>query len=240
MRRVLCALAPCALVFVLLSCQASRREELPPPPRRWVTDEVGMLPAPTRARLDARLAAYQRATGHQVIVWIGATSGDLGPELFAARAFEAWRVGRRGLDDGAAIFVFARDRTVRIEVGYGLEPVLTDADASRLMREQMLPRFREGDPGGAVEQGVGAVLAQIGGETAQPRPQTRPVVTRRPIPTWLMIVAGIAFLILFITNPRLAILLLASFGGRGGGFSGGGDFSGGGGRSGGGGATGHW
>ena len=123
-----------ALLAVLAFARAAAADEtpIPPAPTRFVTDEAGLLSPATRESLDLRLEGYERATGRQVVVWIGRTLGDASLEEWSARTFAAWGIGRRGRDDGLAIFVFARDRKVRIEVGYGLEGIVTDAHASRI------------------------------------------------------------------------------------------------------------
>ena len=77
-----------------------------------------------------------------MLVWVGTTTDGEPIEDFAERAFEAWKVGRAGLDDGVVLFVFADDRTVRIEVGYGLEPVLPDAICSRIITERITPLLK--------------------------------------------------------------------------------------------------
>lgn len=223
---------------------------VPPAPTRWVEDTAGFLSPTTRAALDARLEGYERATGHQVVVWIGKTLDGAPLDDWAVRTFGAWKVGRKRLDDGIAVFVFADDRKIDIEVGYGLEDKVPDAIASRIIREVMAPRLRAGDRDGAVTSGVDAVLASIEGKpwagapaTAQPGAQAPSLVT------WILGgLALIAFVIFAITHPRMAIFMLWTImaGGRrngfgGGGFGGGGGgFGGGGGRSGGGGARGGW
>jgi uncharacterized protein len=234
----------------------------PPPPRSWVTDTAGFLSPQARAALDARLAAYQRETGHQVLVWIGRSAGNVPIEEFAVRAFQAWRVGRKGIDDGLVIFIFAGERKIRFEVGYGLEDKVPDVVASRIAREVMGPRLRAGDRDGALSAGVEATLAAISGPSPETpaggasgsRPGSEqpaaPGVARpgmRGVSVGKLIVVGIlalAFLFLLITHPSLALYLLFNLlsGGRGGGGGGGGDggFSGGGGRSGGGGSTDSW
>lgn len=223
----------------------------PPAPTRWVTDNAGFLSASTRAQLDARLQKYQRDTGRQVVVWIGRTLGDnTTVEEWAVRTFEAWGIGKQGKDDGVAVFIFAGDRKLRIEVGYGLEGDLPDVIANRIIQEAAVPRLRAGDPDGAVVATVDSLLRTLGGETSPP-PAPAPV--RRPSQPEVGIgqlvlygIIGVVLLILFITNPRLAFFLLwslmSSGGGHrgGGGFGGGGGFRGGGGRSGGGGASGSW
>ncbi len=164
------------------------------------------------------------------------------------RTFAAWKVGRKGLDDGLVVFVLAKDRKIRIEVGYGLEEKVPDAVASRVIREVIAPRIQAGDPDGALDAGVGALLGTIrpdlAGEGAAPSSGGPERPARRLTPLQLVF-AGllvVGFLVLLVTNPGLAFYLLVSIlsGGRGGGGGGGGGYSGGGGRSGGGGATGGW
>lgn len=213
-----------------------------------MSDSVGFLSPGARAALDAHLEASARSTGNQVLVWIGETTGDTPTEDWTVRAFERWRVGQKGLDNGLVLFVFAGDRKARVEVGYGLEDRVPDVIASRVIREMVVPRIQSGDHDGAVAAGVGALLEAIGGPpadaTGRPAPTAdgrgRPAQGPSPGQIVLFVILGVGFVILFITNPTLAIYLLFSIlsGGRGGG--GGGGFSGGGGRSGGGGATGSW
>lgn len=217
----------------------------PPPPSRWVTDNAGFLSPQVRQALDARLEGYEHATGHQVVVWIDRTLAGAPLEDWAVRTFEAWKPGRRGKDDGIAMFVFSDDRKIDIEVGYGLEDKVPDAVAARIIHERMAPRLQAGDRDGAVTAGVDAVLAAIEG-----RPWTGPsAASREPgAPSWttwgIPAVLGIAALVLLLINPRAAAWLFwamianSRWGGGGGGGRGG--FRGGGGRSGGGGARGGW
>jgi len=221
----------------------------PAPPTRWVEDHAAFLSDATRATLDARLEAYDRETGHQVIVWIGPTLHGAPLDDWAVRTFEAWKLGRKGADDGLAMFIFAEDRAIDIEVGYGLEGVVPDAVASRIISEVMAPRIRAGDRDGAVTAGVDAVLAAIEG-----RPWSAGATTTDDAPPWVVYVLGglaaVGFLLLAIKYPRAALWIAwAMFSGgrgggggsrRGGGGGGGGGFRGGGGRSGGGGARGGW
>jgi uncharacterized protein len=233
--------------------------EVPPSPTRWVSDRAGVLSPATQQQLDRRLQAYERDTGHQVIVWIGHSTGDVPIETFAVEAFEAWRLGQANLDDGLAVFAMVEDRTIRIEVGYGLEPTVTDLIAARVIREIMIPGIEAADWDRAMVAGVEALIGTIEGraDALGPAPaagtpgtegaaEGAPEATGPPEPPWLgtakiigMVILVIGFVILLIVNPRLALLLLF-FVGRGGGRGGGGGFGGGGGRSGGGGATGRW
>jgi uncharacterized protein len=223
---------------------------IPAPPARWATDGVGFLSEPARAELDARLQAFEAASGRQVLLWIGHTTGRDSIEAWAARAFAAWKVGRKGLDDGVALFIMSDDRKVRIEVGYGLEASLPDVRASAIIRDGIVPRLKAGDRDGAARAGVDGILATLGGDGGAAAP-----IDNQPQPAALswaeIIVGGLLGLFLLgflITHPGLAVLFLMNLGSRGGrgggwgggGSSGGGGFSGGGGRSGGGGASGSW
>jgi uncharacterized protein len=218
----------------------------PPSPTRWVTDGSNLLSPTTRERLDQHLQAYQAGTGHQVLVWIGGTTGADPLEDWTVRAFAAWKVGRKGLDDGLILFIFTGDQKVRMEVGYGLESQVPDILASQIIRETILPRLKSGDADGALNEGVDRILKVVGGDASARAPQNHGRSRGQPLGTgsWIVIgVLGLAFLLLAITHPGLAIWLLFNIlsGGRGGGGGGGdGGFSGGGGRSGGGGASGSW
>ena len=235
--------------LLLLASLAAHAAEapLPAPPARWATDGAGLLSAGGLARLDARLEGFERATGHQLLVWIGDTTGETPVEDWAVRTFAAWKVGRKGLDDGLVVFVLAKDRKIRIEVGYGLEERVPDAVASRVIREVIAPRLQAGDADGALDAGAGALLEAIrpdlagGGLAPSPAGPSREARRLTPLQLVFAGLLVVGFLVLLVTNPGLALYLLFTIlsGGRGGG-GGGGGYSGGGGRSGGGGATGGW
>jgi uncharacterized protein len=205
------------------------------------------------ADLDRKLADYARGTGHQVLIYVDRTTGGVPIEDWAVEAFERWKVGRKGIDDGLVLFVMTDDHALRIEVGYGLEPTMTDARASRIIRDVIAPRIRAGDHDGAMRAGVDAILATLGGAG---QPAAAPAVQRQ-VPAGRVVAGMVGLVVLFVlfvgfalTHPGLAWLLTTmigsgrrggGWGGGGGGFSGGGGgFSGGGGRSGGGGASGSW
>jgi len=254
------ALVAAAALFAAAPSHAAE-PVLPPPPQSWVTDTVGYMSPGAREALARQLEDYERRTGHQVLVWIGRTTGDMPIEEFTVKAFKTWKVGRAAKDDGLVFFLFTEDRKVRFEVGYGLEDKVTDLQAGRIIREVVAPRLQASDPDGAVTAGATAILstidaaeggtgAAVGGEAPPPR-EIRPSRASHPLTAAqkvLFAVIGIGLLLLLITNPSLAVWLLLNMlssggGGRGGGFSGGGGgggWSGGGGRSGGGGASGSW
>lgn len=245
----------------LVAGTAQAALSLPPAPTRWVTDTAAFLSDGARQELDLQLENYEQQSGHHVLVWIGQTTGGAPIDDFAVRAFAAWHVGRKGLDDGLVLFVLSDDRQVRIEVGYGLEGQVPDAIAARIVREAIIPRIQAGDRDGAIRAGVAASLAAIDGRplaleplgSPSSAPSADPALDRR-LPARRAPAMGIGqkvligllvlgFLVLLVTNPSLALYLLFSMlsGGRGGGGGGsGGGYSGGGGRSGGGGASGSW
>ena len=217
----------------------------PPNPTEWVTDTTGsFLSVPARQELNAKLQAYERTSGHQILVWIGTTTGTTAPmEDWTVAAFQAWRVGRKGIDDGLVLFLFATDHTARIEVGYGLEGKVPDAAASRVLSETILPRLKTGDREGAVRAGIDQLLRTIGGDVNAGGELQAPVA--RPLSLLEKVLLGfaaLAVLVLAVRYPRLAFFLFYFFlsGGRGGGGGGSGGRQGGGGRSGGGGASGSW
>ncbi len=216
---------------------------IPASPQRWLTDEAGFLSPAAAAEFDARLEEYERTNGHQVLVYIGNSTDGIPIEDWAVKAFESWRVGRKGLDDGLVLFVMAADKRVRIEVGYGLEGQIPDALAGRIINDEMVPLLQKGDNDGAVRAGLDRLIAAVSGEGAASGGGEAQPGESRPMTRFEKILVGIGilfFLVLLITNPSLALYLLFTIlsGGRGGGGRGG--FSGGGGRSGGGGASGSW
>src|SRR6185295_7044072 len=158
------ALALPLLGLVALLSGAAVAQEIPPAPTRWVTDTANFLSAEARDRLDAQLESYERGSGHQVLVWIGPTFGEGAVEDFTIKTFTAWRVGRKGIDDGLVLFVFADDRKVRVEVGYGLEERVPDIVANRIIQDRILPKIRAGDRDGAITDGVAGLIAAIDGE----------------------------------------------------------------------------
>ena len=231
------------LLFFCLPFYASQDIKIPPSPVRWATDTAGFLSPQTVAELDSQLEAFERSTGHQVLLYVGRTTEGYPIEDFAAKAFAAWKVGRKGLEDGLVLFIMADDKKIRIEVGYGLESIVPDVIASRVINDILVPGIRAGEGDRAVTEAVAGLLQTISGRPFSPSeqgryPEARPQ-GKSTVSAVLIVIGIIFFLILFITHPSLALWLLFNIlsGGRGGG---GGGFSGGGGRSGGGGASGGW
>ena len=216
MKRVFRALAV-AILFAPPAEARAAEVPIPASPVRWATDSAGFISPQALQTADRTLEDFERATGNQVLVWIGETTGDTPLEDWTVKAFEQWKVGRKGLDNGLVLFLFASDRKARIEVGYGLEDRVPDAAASRVLNDVILPRIRAGDRDGAVLAGVDDLLAYIRGDArgaTEPVPATGSAPDRapsRPMTLLEMVVIGlvvVGFLILLVTNPSLAMYLL--------------------------------
>src|SRR5436309_2395428 len=137
---------------------------LPPKPSRYVTDNAGVLGAARAGTLNEKLAHFERDTSNQVLVYIDRDlPADTTIEEMGAAAIRSWGVGQKGKDNGAILFVFTNPKKMRIEVGYGLEPTLTDAKSRQITSTVIKPLFRRGDLAGGVEARVDAMLATIGG-----------------------------------------------------------------------------
>jgi uncharacterized protein len=246
------------LIVLLLATPAAAAEPVWPKLTGRVVDQAGVLAPDAEARLAAALAAHEQKTGDQVVVATVPSLQGLTVEEYANRLFRAWALGGAERDDGLLLLVAPTERKVRIEVGYGLEGVVTDAAASVIVQSLVLPRFRAGDLQGGIEAGAGAVLDLLrADETASSPnwPSERPVADDQEI-SWpmLLLFAVVAFMVLSrmlqsragggrsgrYRQPPVIVIPGGFGGGWSGGGSGGGGFSGGGGSSGGGGASGSW
>jgi len=128
-----------------------------------VVDNAEILAPATRDQLTATLKAREDASGDQIAVLTVPTIGDEAIEQYATRVFEAWKLGQKGKDNGVLVIVAPNDRKMRIEVGYGLEGTLTDVAASRIIRDRMTPRFKEGNYDRGISDGVNAIIATLEG-----------------------------------------------------------------------------
>lgn len=129
----------------------------------FVVDQAHLLTGRQIAELTGRLDRFQQATGHQFAV---VTVPDLGGEdvsTFTIRLAKRWGVGRRGVNDGIVLLVAPKERRARIEIGRGLERILTDRRCARIMAEAIIPRFRNGKMAAGIDAGVTAIIAAFGG-----------------------------------------------------------------------------
>jgi uncharacterized protein len=129
-----------------------------------VTDLTGTLSGGAVTRIESKLAGLEAQKGSQIAVLIVPTTQPEDIEQFGIRVEDAWKLGRKGVDDGAYLIVAKDDRRVRIEVGYGLEGALPDAIANRIITETITPHFKLGDYDGGVEAGVDQMISVVNGE----------------------------------------------------------------------------
>ncbi|UIF86500.1 YgcG family protein [Cupriavidus sp. UYPR2.512] len=160
-----------------------------------VTDLTGTLTTEQQAALEQRLQAFEDEKGSQVAVLMVPTTQPEAIEQYSIRVVEKWKLGRKGADDGALLIIAKDDRTMRIEVGYGLEGVLTDAMSKRIISEDITPRFKQGDFYGGVTAGVERIMAVINGEQLPPPKRARgggsdPVRQFMPLILVLTVVLG--------------------------------------------------
>jgi uncharacterized protein len=143
-----------------------------PPFTAFVTDLTNTLNPAQRDALERNLSAFSERKGSQIAVLLVATTEPEAIEQYALRVAEAWKLGRKGVDDGVLFVVAKDDRALRIEVGYGLEGVIPDAVAKRVVSEIVVPYFKQGDFFGGVDAGVERLIRLIDGEPL-PAPSQR-------------------------------------------------------------------
>jgi len=216
-----------------------------------VIDEAGILGQSTVDQLTRMLAKDEQATGQQVVVVTLPSLQGYSIEEFGYQLGRHWGIGQKDKNTGALLIVAPNDRKVRIEVGYGLEGKLTDAQSSVIIQRDILPQFRRGDFNGGVLAGTRSILQVLGGQTESVQPPAASGQAANSIdPRWVVNLGLLVLWLLYVflrhamvREPRIIRRIGRS--GYGGGFSGGsssggGGFSGGGGSFGGGGASGSW
>jgi uncharacterized protein len=239
--------------------------EIPPKPTRYFNDYAALIDSGTAQQLNQRLEDFERQTSNQILVVIYKNlPPDAAIEDFTQDAFRAWKVGQAGRNNGAVLFVFVKDRKMRIQTGYGLEGALPDAVCKRIISDEMAPRFQAGDFAGGMSAAVNAMIAATRGEykgtgqtVAQARTRARQGQGSAVDLIIFVVVLGTIGLSWLRAARRGTVYTSSGSrgsggvwwiggggGGSGGGYSGGGGggggFSGGGGDSGGGGASGGW
>lgn len=157
-----------ALLFLLSGAFA--QDLIAVPERRIVTDLSGTLSEQQQNALTQKLLAFESRKGSQIAVLIVPTTQPEAIEQYALRVSDAWKLGRKGVDDGALLLVAKDDRRLRIETRYGLEGPLPDAIAKRIIAEVIAPLFKHGDFFGGIDAGVDRILKVVDGEPL-PAPQ---------------------------------------------------------------------
>ncbi len=252
---------------MLAGAWLSAAERIPPAPARYFNDYAGVVSRHVADQLNARLEQFERESSNQLLVALyPRMESDSSIEDYTVRVAQAWRAGQQGKNNGAVLFAFMQEHKLYLQVGYGLEPVLPDATAKRIIEREIVPRFRAGDIDGGMNAAVNAMIAATKGEykgTGRTRaeglnPGRLAAGGLTLIPILLFLGVPILLVFLFIRqvlrqpttlfNPRRRginpgtswWLGSGSGGGSGGGFGGGGfgGFGGGGGFSGGGGSFG--
>jgi uncharacterized protein len=247
-----------ALLLVFFAAPASAAPTFPALTGR-VVDGAHVLSPQTQADLTAKLADLETKTGRQLVVVTLPDLQGYDIEDYGYQLGRAWGIGQKGQNNGALFIVAPSEHKVRIEVGYGLEPVLTDALSSVILQTAVLPKFRAGDVEGGVVDGTNAIISQLSLDQASAQANvakaTQAARPHRGLPIGAIFGLFIFFIVLSSIFRRhggggmgwlLPLMILNSGsrggwgGGDGGGFGGGGGFSGGGGSFGGGGASGSW
>ncbi|MGP1664339.1 MAG: TPM domain-containing protein, partial [Rhodanobacter sp.] len=194
-----------AAVLLCFAVLAPAAEAPVPPLQARVTDLTGTLSTERTAELERQLAAFEAKKGAQIAVLMVPTVQPETIEQYAVRAFEQWKLGRKGVDDGVLLVIAKDDRKLRIEVGYGLEGVLTDATSKRIISDDIVPQFKQGDFAAGVVAGVSRIMSVVDGE-ALPPPAAEPRSGRGNLPfnpEWLIAV----FVLFSVINRGLRAVL---------------------------------
>ncbi|MES2834223.1 MAG: TPM domain-containing protein [Pseudomonadota bacterium] len=254
----LATLAAFVAVGWLLVCASAFAQSAPnfPPLTGRVVDQARLLSPAKEAELTERLAALERDTSDQLVVVTVDSLQDREIEDYGYQLGRAWGIGQKDTDNGILLIVAPNEKKVRIEVGYGLEGIMTDALSALIIQNQILPAFREGGFERGIDEGVTAIDQQLRLDPAEARARAaKAVAPEAEEPLIPILVIGLIFFFLFIgsigargrgrrhgSGVGSTLLWIAasalSSSGRGGG--GGGGFGGGGGGFGGGGASGGW
>ncbi|HYC43002.1 MAG TPA: YgcG family protein [Noviherbaspirillum sp.] len=258
-----------ALLLTLMLAAAHAQEFVPVPPlQKRVTDKVGMLTENQRDALENVLKEYETRTGSQIAILLISKTEPEAIEQYSIRVFDAWKLGRKGTDDGVLLVVAKNNppalRRLRIEAGRGVQGTLTDAQSKRILQDVIAPHFRQNDYYGGLAAGVSAITSLLDKEKL-PAPEGSPATAAVEEDEFdYSLVLFFVFMILFLMLSRAQSRRYArhrhgwgrsvpgvilgggygsgGFGGFGGGGfgGGGGGFSGGGGSADGGGASGNW
>ncbi|MDO3571864.1 TPM domain-containing protein, partial [Ralstonia pseudosolanacearum] len=207
MRALLTSLVTMALWLAAWPAHAQADLAAIPPLAARVTDLTGTLTAQQRGALEQVLADYEQQRGSQIFVLMVASTAPEPIEAYGIRVAEAWKAGRKGVDDGAIVLI-AKDnpaslRKMRIEVGRGLEGSLTDAQSKRILQDVMAPHFRQGDFYGGLSAGISAIQTVIAQENLPPAERGRARRTDSGIGTWLPVLFPLAIIVFFVLSAAM-------------------------------------
>jgi uncharacterized protein len=154
-----------ALLCALFCLTAFAAEVIPSAPAHYFNDYAGVVSSPTAAQLDHQLEQFERNTSSQIVVAIfPKMQSDSSIEDYTVRVAQSWKVGQKGKNNGAVLFVFTQDRKMFLQVGYGLEGALPDALCKRIIEDEIKPQFKAGNFDAGLTAGVNAILAATKGE----------------------------------------------------------------------------
>ncbi len=199
-------------LFLCLATMLARAEVPVPPLAARVMDQTATLDAADLQSLEAKLAALEQARGAQIAVLVVASTQPESIEQYALRVAESWKLGRKGVDDGVLLLLAKEDRTLRIEVGYGLEGAIPDALAKRIIAEVMVPRLQAGDFAGSVHAGVDALIKMVEGEPLS-EPKSRSAilgVLEALIPMVMMFVAVVGGILRLLFGRLVGAVIAAT------------------------------
>ena len=178
---------------------------MPENPQGWVSDFAGILSDDTKSQISGLIDDVKRSTGAEIAVVTVSSLDGMTVEEYAVRLFEKWGIGAAEEDNGVLFLIAPNERKTRIEVGYGLEPVITDGRAGEIIRETILPFFRAGDYNQGILQGTKQIAALITGEDfvpSVPIPQPEPQQDVAPLGIKIFVML---FFALFLTLGFLAL-----------------------------------
>ena len=194
-------LVSCICLIVATCAGAS----IPAKPQGWVSDFAGIMSNETKAQISDLCTSIEKATGAEIAVVTVPSLEGMVVEEYAVKLFKEWGIGKKGKDNGVLFLIAPNERKTRIEVGYGLEPVITDGRAGEIIRETVIPFFKAGDYDQGILQGSRQIAALLTGKDfvpSTPIPRSGQVTPSEP---WPVKVGVILFFALFITLGFLAL-----------------------------------
>jgi len=205
------------LFFPLISCSICYAESIDQVTNpktannTWVSDMADVIDDETEGQLNSLINSLEQSTSAEIAVVTVQTVADSTPKQFATDLFNLWKIGKKEKDNGALVLLVMDERRVEVETGYGVEGVLPDGKVGQILREQMVPRFKEGDFGKGIFDGVQVMVSVIGKEQSESgaMPDNTPSVSGSTKPKSLLVGLGILtlFLILLIIFVPISLVI---------------------------------